>query len=143
MKRLLLVFLLMVLYKTHAQENQDIEDLTDETNNTLEVSGFSVVVERDSDSLSVAIDSLAVEEEKIISRRDSLLFLSFRLPKPGILKNIVLDPDPNNQAAAIATLEQVKTMGDKGMSVDEIMSVLQSTPRSKQAEGGLSYLMGL
>jgi len=60
-----------------------------------------------------------------------------------LLKNIVLDPDPNNQAAAIATLEQVKTMGDKGMSVDEIMNVLQSTPRRKQAEGGLSYLMGM
>ena len=60
-----------------------------------------------------------------------------------LLKNIVLDPDPNNQAAAIATLEQVKTMGDKGMSVDEIMNVLQNTPRSKQAEGGLSYLMGM
>ena len=54
----------MVLYKTHAQENQDIEDLTDETNNTLEVSGFSVVFEEASDSLSVAIDSLGVEEEK-------------------------------------------------------------------------------
>ena len=60
-----------------------------------------------------------------------------------LLKNIVLDPDPNNQAAAIATLEQVKTMGDRGMSVDEIMNVLQSTPRRKQAEGGLSYLMGM
>ena len=81
----------MVLYKTHAQENQDIEDLTDETNNTLEVSGLSVVFEEASDSLSVAIDSLGVEEEKIISRRDSLLFLSFRLPEPIILKNIVLD----------------------------------------------------
>ncbi|MEC7453986.1 MAG: hypothetical protein VX933_01295, partial [Bacteroidota bacterium] len=75
----------MVLYKTHAQENQDIEDLTDETNNTLEVSGFSVVFEEASDSLSVAIDSLGVEEEKIISRRDSLLFLSFRLPEPIII----------------------------------------------------------
>ena len=84
----------MVLYKTHAQENQDIEDLTDETNNTLEVSGFSVVFEEASDSLSVAIDSLGVEEEKIISRRDSLLFLSFRLPEPIILKNIVLDTLP-------------------------------------------------
>ena len=60
-----------------------------------------------------------------------------------LLKNIVLDPNPNNQADAIATLEQVKTMGDKGMSTDEIMSVLQSTPRRKQAEGGLSYLMGM
>ena len=46
-----------------------------------------------------------------------------------LLKNIVLDPDPNNQAAAIATIEQVKTMGDKGMGIDEIMNVLQSTPR--------------
>ena len=60
-----------------------------------------------------------------------------------LLKNIVLDPNPNNQADAIATIEQVKTMGDKGMSTDEIMNVLQSTPRRKQAEGGLSYLMGM
>ena len=60
-----------------------------------------------------------------------------------LLKSIVLDPDPNNQAAAIATLEEVKTMGDKGMSTDEIMTALQATPRRKQAEGGLSYLMGL
>ena len=61
----------------------------------------------------------------------------------NFLKNIVLDPDPNNQAAAIATLDEVKTLMDKGMSTDEIMNVLQSTPRRKQAEGGLSYLMGM
>ena len=60
-----------------------------------------------------------------------------------LLKNIVLDPDPNNQAAALATLDEVKTLMDKGMSTDEIMNVLQSTPRRKQAEGGLSYLMGM
>ncbi len=60
-----------------------------------------------------------------------------------LLKNIVLDPDPSNQAAAIATLDEVETMIGKGMSQDEIMSVLQSTPRRKQAEGGLSYLMGM
>ena len=60
-----------------------------------------------------------------------------------LLKNIVLDPDPNNQAAALATLDEVETLIGKGMSQDEIMSVLQSTPRRKQAEGGLSYLMGM
>jgi len=60
-----------------------------------------------------------------------------------LLKNIVLDPDPNNQAAALATLDEVKTLMDKGMSTDEIMNVLQATPRRKQAEGGLSYLMGM
>ena len=60
-----------------------------------------------------------------------------------LLKNIVLDPDPNNQASALATLDEVKTLMDKGMSTDEIMNVLQATPRRKQAEGGLSYLMGM
>ena len=60
-----------------------------------------------------------------------------------LLKNIILDPDPNNQAAALATLDEVQTLMDKGMNIDEIMSTLQSTPRRKQAEGGLSYLMGM
>jgi hypothetical protein len=60
-----------------------------------------------------------------------------------LLKNIVLDPDPSNQAAALATLDEVETMMSKGMSQDEIMNALQSTPRRKQAEGGLSYLMGM
>ncbi len=94
MKRLLLVFLLMVAYQTHAQEDQDIQDTVDKPNNTLEVTGFSVTPEEVSDSLSVANDSLDIKEEKKISRRDSLLFLSFRLPKPGIIKNIVLDTLP-------------------------------------------------
>ena len=60
-----------------------------------------------------------------------------------LLKKIVLDPDPSNQAAAVATLDEVETMMDKGMSTDEIMNALKSTPRRKQAEGGLSYLMGM
>ena len=60
-----------------------------------------------------------------------------------LLKNIVLDPDPNNQAAAIATLDEVQTMMDKGMSTDEIMNVLQATPRRKQAEGGLAGILKL
>lgn len=60
-----------------------------------------------------------------------------------LLKNIVLDPDPNNQAAALATLDEVETLIGKGMSQDEIMNILQATPRRKQAEGGLSYLMGM
>ena len=81
--------------------------------------------------------------EKLSDKQREIIETYGDLVDRELLKNIVLDPDPNNQAAAIATLEQVKTMGDKGMSVDEIMNVLQSTPRRKQAEGGLSYLMGM
>ena len=60
-----------------------------------------------------------------------------------LLKNIVLDPDPNNQAAALATLEEAKTLMDKGMGTDEIIDTLKKGSRTKQAEGGLSYLMGM
>ena len=62
----------------------------------------------------------------------------------NLLKNIVLDPDPNNQAAALATIEEAKIMLDKGMSVDEVLKVQgEALNRKKQAEGGLSYLMGM
>ena len=61
----------------------------------------------------------------------------------NLLKEIILDPDPNNQAAALATIEQAETLVREGKSIDEVMSILQSTPRTKQAEGGLSYLMGM
>jgi hypothetical protein len=60
-----------------------------------------------------------------------------------LLRNIVLDPDPNNRAAAVATLEQADALMSEGKSIDEVMSILQNTSRTKQAEGGLSYLMGM
>lgn len=94
MKRLLLVFLLIVTYVTHAQENQDTEDTTAVPTNTLEVIGFSVLDGEASDSLSLANDTVAINKQKIISRRDSLLFLNFWLPKLGILKDVVLDTLP-------------------------------------------------
>ena len=119
MKRLLLLFLLMASNLSLAQENQDFSEPPAEENNTLEVTSFSVVVEEVSDSLSVGIDSLAIEEEKIISRRDSLLFLSFRLPKPEVLKDVVLDtlakiPD----SIAIALGPQYQCMKDIGLEHD-------------------------
>ena len=81
--------------------------------------------------------------EKLSDKQIEIIDKYGDLVDRDLLKNIVLDPDPNNQAAAIATLDEVKTLMDKGMSTDEIMNVLQSTPRRKQAEGGLSYLMGM
>ena len=61
----------------------------------------------------------------------------------NLLKNIVLDPDPNNQAAALATIEEAKIMIDRGMSVDEILKAQgDALNRKKNAQGGLNYLMG-
>tara|TARA_Y100001938_G_scaffold21083_1_gene27009 strand:+ start:111 stop:2123 length:2013 start_codon:yes stop_codon:yes gene_type:complete len=60
-----------------------------------------------------------------------------------LLKNIVLDPDPNNQAAALATLEEAMVLMKKGIGPDEAVDILKKGSRTKQAEGGLSYLMGM
>ncbi len=109
----------MLTYVTHAQENQDIEETAIRSNNTLEVTGFSVLVEEVSDSLSIANDSLAVKEEKKINRRDSLLFLSFWLPKPGVLKNVVLDTLPKLPDSFAKNLTpQFKYMKDIALNHD-------------------------
>ena len=118
MKRFLLVFLLMVTYLTHAQENQDAEDTAAAPNNTLEVIGFSVIDEEVSDSLSIANDSLAIKEKKI-SRRDSLLFLNFWLPKPRVLKDVVLDTLPKIPDSIAKNLTpRFKYMKDIGLEHD-------------------------
>ena len=79
--------------------------------------------------------------ENLTDKQRDIILKYGELVDRDLLKSIVLDPDPNNQANAISTIEQVKTMGDKGMSTDEIMSVLQSTSRRKQAEGGLAEIL--
>jgi len=60
-----------------------------------------------------------------------------------LLKNILLDPDPNNQAAALATLEEAMVLMKKGVGPDEAIDILKKGSRTEQAEGGLSYLMGM
>lgn len=119
MKRLLLIFLLMVLSLTHAQEKKDREADAVAPTNTLEITGFSVPVEAVSDSLTVVVDSLAVEEVQKISRLDSLLFLSFRLPKPGVLKNVKLDTvSKKTDSLSDFLIPQFKYMKDIGLDHD-------------------------
>ena len=52
-----------------------------------------------------------------------------------LLKNIVLDPDPNNQAAALATLEEAMVLMKKGVGPDEAIDILKKGSRTEQAEG--------
>ena len=119
MKRLFLVFLLMVTNMTHAQKNQDTDDTVAAPKNTLEVMAFSVLDEEVSDSLSNVNDSLAIKKEKIITRRDSLLFLNFWLPKPGVLKDIVLDTLPKTLDSITKNLTpRFKYMKDVGLEHD-------------------------
>ena len=62
----------------------------------------------------------------------------------NLLRQIILDKDPNNQALALAQIEEAKVMIDKGMDVDEILRIQgESLKRKKQAEGGIAEILKL
>jgi hypothetical protein len=68
---------------------------------------------------------------------------------PGIndelLSEIMEDPDPQNKAEALATLDQAMELAGQGRDPDEIISILQRLKKTRKdnAQGGLNYLMGL
>ena len=67
---------------------------------------------------------------------------------PGIdddlVTKIVEDTDPQRKAEVLATLDQSSELMNKGKSSEEVVDILkQGMDRKKQADGGLSYLMGM
>ncbi len=68
---------------------------------------------------------------------------------PGIndelISDIMADPDPQNKAEALATLDQAMELAGQGRDPDEIISILQRLKKTRKdnAQGGLNYLMGL
>jgi hypothetical protein len=67
---------------------------------------------------------------------------------PGIddrlLTQIIDDPDPQRKAEAIATIDQAFELMRQGKSQEEVYDIMkQMTDRTKQAGGGLQYLMGM
>ena len=81
--------------------------------------------------------------ENLTDRQTEIIEKYGELIDRDLLKNIVLDPDPNNQAAALATLEEAMVLMKKGVGPDEAIDILKKGSRTEQAEGGLSYLMGM
>ena len=73
--------------------------------------------------------------------------MTLKLKYPGIsdelIAKIMADDDPQRVAEVMATMDEAFKMMDKGMSSDEILKAFKTTPRTKNAGGGLNYLMGL
>jgi len=73
--------------------------------------------------------------------------MNLKIKYPGItddlIQKIMIDDNPQRKAEMLATLDEAFKMMDKGMSSDEILNAVKNTPRTKQADGGLNYLMGL
>src|SRR6056300_358499 len=69
---------------------------------------------------------------------------------PGIdddlLTAIIDDPDPNNKAQVLATLEQLMELQRQGKTPEEAVDIIKKTMftgRKDNSKGGLQYLMGL
>ena len=60
-----------------------------------------------------------------------------------LMAKILTDDDPQRIAEVLATIDEAMLMQNKGMGSEEIISTIKKTPRTKQAGGGLAYLMGL
>ena len=73
--------------------------------------------------------------------------MELKIKYPGItddlIEKIMVDDNPQRKAEVLATMDEAFKMMDKGMSTDEILKAFKTTPRSKNAGGGLSYLMGM
>jgi len=69
---------------------------------------------------------------------------------PGIdddlLTAIIDDPDPNNKAQVLGTLEQLMELQRQGKSPEEAVDIIKQTMfkgRKDNSKGGLQYLMGM
>jgi hypothetical protein len=73
--------------------------------------------------------------------------MTLKIKYPGIsdelIAKIMADDDPQRVAEVMATMDEAFKMMDKGMGTDEILKTFKTTPRTKNAGGGLNYLMGL
>jgi hypothetical protein len=71
------------------------------------------------------------------------LMLKYEGMDRRLAEQIATEINPRKKADIIAMVEQTIEMGNKGMSGDDIIQTFKNTPRTKQANGGLSYLMGM
>jgi len=108
----------------------------------------------DLDELNITKDASQVK--KMLDNMDDVSGMTpkmverFKLKErfPGIddrlLTQIIDDPDPQRKAEAIATIDQAFELMRQGKSQEEVYDIMkQMTDRTKQAGGGLQYLMGL
>ena len=93
------------------------------------------------------IKSFATEVEnvrKVAPQMTERLELKAKYPgiTDDLLDNLINDTDPNHKAQVLATLDEIMTLGNTGKSSEEIVEIIKSTPRTKQASGGLTSMLG-
>lgn len=101
------------------------------------------------DSRLITLDErdelMMLQTEELAPQMTERMQLKIRYPgiTDDLIKKIMIDDNPQRKAEVLATLDEAFKMMDKGMSSDEILNTVKNTPRTKNASGGLNYLMGM
>jgi hypothetical protein len=121
-------------------DDDEVKKIFDETNDH--------IFERDvpADEFAVNFDDEVEKLSELAPKAAERFKLKERFPgiDDRLLTQIIDDPDPQRKAEVIATIDQAFELMRQGKSQEEVYDIMkQMTDRTKQAKGGLSYLMGM
>ena len=108
----------------------------------MEMSGDKKIMTRDEIEELSNMD-LEAEMEQFKNTKSRLQKKYKGVIDEDLLSKMMVDNNPQRLAELEATIDEALTMQSKGMPDEEIISMFKKTPRTKQAGGGLAYLMGL
>ncbi len=104
---------------------------------------------KDAGAAKKAVDDLELEQARDLAPK-MVERLELQQKYPGLdddlLTAIIDDPDPNNKAQVIGTLDQLMELQKQGKSPEEAVDIIKQTMftgRKDNAQGGLNYLMGM
>jgi hypothetical protein len=82
-------------------------------------------------------------EHQVQAYKDKIKDEFYGVIDDTLMKQVEVDDNPQRLAEVYASIKEGLTMQKKGMTPEEIIRVMKQTPRTKNSQGGLNYLMGL
>ena len=85
---------------------------------------------------------LARKQSKKLSEAEMIKEKYGSIIDDNLLKQILIDDDPQRKAEVLASIDEAIKMQEKGIPYEEIINIMKNTTRTKQADGGLTVGIG-
>ena len=109
-----------------------IKTLVDDVNKRLEGKQSMETVNSKTGEVTTPTEPVKIlDESEIIKQKYGSII------DDNLLKQILIDDNPQRKAEVLATIDEAMKMQDKGIPYEEIINIIKNTTRTKQAKGGL------
>jgi hypothetical protein len=81
-------------------------------------------------------------EHQVQAYKDKIRDEFYGVIDDTLMKQVEVDDNPQRLAEVYASIKEGLEMQKKGMTPEEIIRVMKQTPRTKNSQGGLNYLIG-